>query len=89
MKVLLLACALAVSACLAGAVFAAEPFSEPSQLDQLQAGYHRLKIGTINVIAVSDGAATFDVLGVIPKEKRRLQKEFWLNRSSNHPSWHR
>jgi glyoxylase-like metal-dependent hydrolase (beta-lactamase superfamily II) len=70
MKVLLLACALAVSACVAGAVFAAEPFSEPSQLDQLQAGYYRLKIGKINVIAVNDGAAIFDVLGVIPKEKK-------------------
>src|ERR1700681_3870915 len=70
MKVLLLACALAVSTCVAGAVFAAEPFSEPSQLDQLQAGYYRLKIGKINVIAVSDGAATFDVLGIIPKDKK-------------------
>ena len=47
MKVLLLACALAVSACVAAAVFAAEPFGEPPQLDQLQAGYYRLKIGKI------------------------------------------
>src|SRR5712671_4255114 len=67
MKVLLLASMLIVSAAIAATAFAAEPFSEPSQLDQPQAGYYRLKIGKINVIAVSDGAAIFDVLGVIPK----------------------
>jgi glyoxylase-like metal-dependent hydrolase (beta-lactamase superfamily II) len=70
MKVLLLSCVLAMSAFATGALLAAEPFSEPSQLDQRQAGYHRLKIGKTNVIAVSDGAATFDVLGIIPKEKK-------------------
>src|ERR1700680_3655707 len=86
MKVLLIACALAVSACVAGAVFAPEPFSEPSQLDQLQAGYYRLKIGKINVIAVNDGAAVFDVLGVIPKEKKAANREVQGRPVRQHPS---
>jgi hypothetical protein len=61
MKVLLLACALAVSACVAAAVFAAEPFGEPPQLDQLQAGYYRLKIGKIAQFEDPSIAVAFDV----------------------------
>jgi glyoxylase-like metal-dependent hydrolase (beta-lactamase superfamily II) len=59
-----------LSATVVSAAFAAEPFSEPPQLDKPQAGYHRLKVGKIDVIAVNDGAAVFDVLGVIPSEKK-------------------
>src|SRR5258707_6097226 len=70
MSVRLLASALSLSAALASAAFAAEPFSEPPQLDKPQAGYYRLKVGKIDVVAVNDGAAIFDILGVIPNEKK-------------------
>jgi hypothetical protein len=36
---------------------AAAQFSEPALLDKPQAGYYRLKIGKVDVIAVSDGGA--------------------------------
>lgn len=49
---------------------AAAQFTEPPQLDKPQAGFYRLKIGKIDVIAVNDGAAIFDVLGVVPNEKK-------------------
>jgi glyoxylase-like metal-dependent hydrolase (beta-lactamase superfamily II) len=52
------------------AVPAAAQFSEPSLLDKPQAGYYRLKIGKVDVIAVSDGGAAFDILGVVAKEKQ-------------------
>ncbi len=48
----------------------AAPFSEPSRLEKPQAGFYRLKIGKVDVIAVNDGAASFDVLGVLAKAKR-------------------
>ena len=48
----------------------AAPFSEPSTLDKPQAGFYRLKIGKVDVIAVNDGASSFDILGVLAKEKR-------------------
>src|SRR5258708_39025276 len=70
MSVRVLASALCLSAVVAAAAFAAEPFSEPPQLDKPQAGYYRLKVGTIDVIAVNDGATLFDVLAVIPDEKK-------------------
>ncbi len=70
MSVRLLASALSLSAALASAAFAAEPFSEPPQLDKPQAGYYRLKVGKIDVIAVNDGATLFDILGVVPNEKK-------------------
>jgi glyoxylase-like metal-dependent hydrolase (beta-lactamase superfamily II) len=49
---------------------AAAQFSDPPLLDKPQAGYYRLKIGKVDVIAVSDGGAAFDVLGVVAKEKQ-------------------
>src|ERR1700682_1509443 len=45
-------------------------FSEPPLMDKLQAGYYRLKIGKVDVIAVSDGAAAFDILSIVPNEKK-------------------
>jgi glyoxylase-like metal-dependent hydrolase (beta-lactamase superfamily II) len=54
-----------------GAVPAA-PFSEPSRLEKPQAGFYRLKIGKIDVIAVNDGAASFDILDLLPKDKREI-----------------
>jgi glyoxylase-like metal-dependent hydrolase (beta-lactamase superfamily II) len=57
-------------AALALAAPAAAQFSEPPLLDKPQAGYYRLKIGKVDVIAVSDGGAAFDVLGVVAKEKQ-------------------
>jgi hypothetical protein len=41
-------------------------FSEPPRLEKPQAGFYRLKIGKVDVIAINDGAA-FDVLGVLAK----------------------
>jgi glyoxylase-like metal-dependent hydrolase (beta-lactamase superfamily II) len=48
----------------------AEPLSEPPRLDKPQAGFYRLKIGKVDVIAVNDGAAPFDVLSVLASDKR-------------------
>jgi hypothetical protein len=49
---------------------AAAQFSEPPLLDKPQAGYYRLKIGKVDVIAVSDGGAAFDILGVVADERQ-------------------
>jgi glyoxylase-like metal-dependent hydrolase (beta-lactamase superfamily II) len=54
---------------------AAAQFSEPPLLDKPQAGYYRLKIGKVDVIAVSDGAAAFDILGVVAKEKQEATSQ--------------
>jgi glyoxylase-like metal-dependent hydrolase (beta-lactamase superfamily II) len=70
MNLRFLAPALSLSAFVAFAALAAEPFSEPPQLDRPQAGYYRLKLGKIDVIAVNDGAALFDILGVVPSKKK-------------------
>ena len=48
----------------------AAQFDEPSMMDKPQAGYYRFKIGKVDVIAVSDGGSTFDILGIVPKEKQ-------------------
>src|ERR1700687_538919 len=48
----------------------AAQFDEPSMMDKPQAGYYRFKIGKVDVIAVSDGGRTFDILGIVPKEKQ-------------------
>jgi glyoxylase-like metal-dependent hydrolase (beta-lactamase superfamily II) len=72
MNVRLLASALCLSVAVAFAALAAEPFSEPPELDKAQAGFYLLKIGKIDVIAVNDGAALFDILGVVPSEKKAV-----------------
>lgn len=61
--IVLLAALISVSPALA-------QFKEPPTLDKAQAGYYRLKIGKVDVIAVNDGAAAFDMLGVVAEDKR-------------------
>jgi hypothetical protein len=34
------------------------PFSDPPRLEKPQAGFYRLKIGEVDVIAVNDGASS-------------------------------
>jgi glyoxylase-like metal-dependent hydrolase (beta-lactamase superfamily II) len=79
MSVRLLASALSLSATVAAVALAAEPFREPPQLDKPQAGYYRLKVGKIDVIAVNDGAAVFDVLAVIPNAKKAAAARVMAN----------
>src|SRR5258706_389868 len=47
----------------------AQQLSAESKLDKLQAGFYRMKIGTIDVIALSDGTAGFEVLEMLSKRK--------------------
>jgi glyoxylase-like metal-dependent hydrolase (beta-lactamase superfamily II) len=42
----------------------------PPRLEKPRAGFYRLKIGKVDIIALSDGASLFDVLGVLAKDKR-------------------
>src|ERR1700682_3676167 len=69
MNVRCLTTTLALLAALALVGPAAAQFDEPPTLDKSQAGYYRLKIGKVDVIAVNDGAAAFDVLGVVAENK--------------------
>jgi glyoxylase-like metal-dependent hydrolase (beta-lactamase superfamily II) len=57
-------------AVLALAAPTAAQFSEPPVMDKPQAGYYRFKIGRVDVIAVSDGGGAFDILGVVPQERK-------------------
>src|SRR5258708_35251707 len=52
----------------------AQQLSVESKLDKLQAGFYRMKIGTIDVIALSDGTAGFEVVELLskPKEAEKL-----------------
>ncbi len=52
----------------------AQQLTAESKLDKLQAGFYRMKIGTIDVIALSDGTAGFEVLEMLskPKEAEKL-----------------
>src|ERR1700752_3277113 len=45
-----------------------------SKLDRLQAGFHRMKIGAVDVIELSDGTSGFDVVKLLsrPREAERL-----------------
>src|SRR6266850_2253189 len=76
----------------------AQQLTAESKLDKLQAGFYRMKIGTIDVIALSDGTAGFEVLEMLSKPKEagkffptRLfmsKRESWTfgptNRSERH-----
>src|SRR6195256_4158661 len=57
-----------------------QQLSAQSKLDKLQAGFYRMKIGTIDVIALSDGTAGFEVLQMLskPKEAERLLAKAYL-----------
>src|SRR5260221_14538008 len=52
----------------------AQQLSAESKLDKLQAGFYRMRIGTIDIIALSDGTAGFEVLEMLskPKEAKKL-----------------
>ncbi len=52
----------------------AQQLSAESKLDKLQAGFYRMRIGTIDIIALSDGTAGFEVLEMLskPKEAEKL-----------------
>ena len=58
------------------------PFTEESKLENAQAGFHRLKIGKIDVTALSDGSAGFFVLNVLAPAKRaeaeNLMAKSWV-----------
>jgi hypothetical protein len=53
----------------------AGPFTEESKLDKAQAGFYRLRIGKIDVTALSDGTGGFFVLNVLAKPKRAEAEE--------------
>jgi glyoxylase-like metal-dependent hydrolase (beta-lactamase superfamily II) len=54
----------------------------PPQLDKNQAGFYRLKVGRVEVTALSDGTLTWDALGqltnISPDAARRLLDESFL-----------
>jgi glyoxylase-like metal-dependent hydrolase (beta-lactamase superfamily II) len=58
------------------------PFTKDSKLDSAQAGFHRIKIGKIEVTAVSDGTGGFFVLNRLAKSKRNeaetLMAKSWV-----------
>jgi glyoxylase-like metal-dependent hydrolase (beta-lactamase superfamily II) len=58
------------------------PFTKESKLDSAQAGFHRIKIGRIEVTAISDGSGGFFVLNVVAKRKRteaeKLMAKSWV-----------
>src|SRR5229473_2621027 len=58
----------------------AQQITAESKLDKLQAGFYRMKIGTIDVIALSDGTAGFEVLEMLskPKEAEKLLAKAYL-----------
>jgi glyoxylase-like metal-dependent hydrolase (beta-lactamase superfamily II) len=51
-----------------------------SKLDKLQAGFYRMKVGKVDVIALSDGTAGFEVLEMLskPKEAEKLLAKAYL-----------
>jgi glyoxylase-like metal-dependent hydrolase (beta-lactamase superfamily II) len=60
----------------------AGPFTEESKLDKAQTGFYRLRIGKIDVTALSDGSAGFFVLNVLSKPKKaeaeKLMAKSWV-----------
>src|SRR6266404_8747405 len=64
-----------VAATSAWAEPADRPFTEESKLDSSQAGFYRLRIGKIDVTALSDGTGGFFVLNVLAKPKRAEAEE--------------
>jgi hypothetical protein len=60
----------------------AGPFTEESKLDKAQTGFYRLRIGKIDVTALSDGSAGFFVLNVLAKPKKaeaeKLMAKSWV-----------
>ena len=58
----------------------AQQLTAESKLDKVQAGFYRMKVGTIDVIALSDGTAGFEVLEMLskPKEAEKLLAKAYL-----------
>jgi glyoxylase-like metal-dependent hydrolase (beta-lactamase superfamily II) len=60
----------------------AGPFTEESKLDKAQTGFYRLRIGKIDVTALSDGSGGFFVLNVLAKPKKaeaeKLMARSWV-----------
>jgi glyoxylase-like metal-dependent hydrolase (beta-lactamase superfamily II) len=58
------------------------PFTEASKLDKAQAGFSRIRIGRIDVTALSDGTGGFFVLNVLAEPKRadaeKLMARSWV-----------
>jgi glyoxylase-like metal-dependent hydrolase (beta-lactamase superfamily II) len=58
------------------------PFTDESKLEKAQAGFYRLKIGKIDVTALSDGSGGFFVLNVLAKPKKaeaeKLMAKSWV-----------
>jgi len=58
------------------------PFTEESKLDKAQAGFDRIKIGKLDVTALSDGSGGFFVLNVLAEPKRaeaeKLMARSWV-----------
>jgi glyoxylase-like metal-dependent hydrolase (beta-lactamase superfamily II) len=58
------------------------PFTEASKLDKTQAGFSRIRIGRIDVTALSDGTGGFFVLNVLAEPKRadaeKLMAKSWV-----------
>src|ERR1700682_5621596 len=48
----------------------AQQLTAESKLDKVQAGFYRMKVGTIDVIVLSDGTAGFEVLEMLSKPKK-------------------
>src|SRR3984893_9538162 len=71
----LLLAAVALAGPPAAAAPEAGPFTEESKLDKDQAGFYRLRIGKIDVTALSDGTGGFFVLNVLAKPKRAEAEE--------------
>jgi hypothetical protein len=71
----LLLAAVALAGPAAAADPEAGPFTEESKLDKAQAGFYRLRIGKIDVTALSDGTGGFFVLNVLAKPKRAEAEE--------------
>jgi glyoxylase-like metal-dependent hydrolase (beta-lactamase superfamily II) len=72
---LLLLAAVAAAGSAAAAGPEAGPFTEESKLDKAQAGFYRVKIGKIDVTALSDGSGGFFVLNVLAKPKKAEAEE--------------
>jgi len=74
------ACSILLCISLVSPQVEAQRLTAESKLDKPQAGFHRMKIGTIDVIALSDGTAGFEVLEMLskPKEAEKLLAKAYL-----------
>ncbi len=57
--------------------------SEGSKLDKSQAGYYRMKIGNIDVIALTDGTIGVDFLALLTNARPGEVESSWPGNMSN------